>query len=138
MKKLKKFFLVFMFALSFHSAFADDNYSSVRTSVDNGRYEIVQSEIMRRLIFMLDKYTGDVYLNLLSTKDERVWRKLKKVGSTNDVTPQTQINYQLFVGGFSINDIFLLNINTGETWYIFQDTETEMLFFSKSYANSDI
>ena len=79
-----------------------------------------------------------MYQNLLSTKDERVWRKLKKAGSSNDVTPQTQINYQLFVGGFSVQDIFLLNINTGETWYIFKDTETEMLFFSKSYADSDI
>lgn len=135
---MKKFILITLCVMSLLNVYADDNYSAVRTSVDNGRYEIVQSEIMRRLIFMLDKYTGDVYLNLLSTKDERVWRKLKKVGSTNDVTPQTQINYQLFVGGFSINDIFLLNINTGETWYIFQDTETEMLFFSKSYANSDI
>ena len=135
---MKKFILITLCVMSLLNVYADDNYSAVRTSVDNGRYEIVQSEIMRRLIFMLDKYTGDVYLNLLSTKDERVWRKLKKVGSTNDVTPQTQINYQLFVGGFSINDIFLLNINTGETWYIFKDTETEMLFFSKSYADSDI
>jgi hypothetical protein len=124
--------------MSLLNVYADDNYSAVRTSVDNGRYEIVQSEIMRRLIFLLDKYTGDVYQNLLSTKDERVWRKLKKAGSSNDVTPQTQINYQLFVGGFSVQDIFLLNINTGETWYIFKDTETEMLFFSKSYADSDI
>ena len=135
---MKKFILITLCVMSLLNVYADDNYSAVRTSVDNGRYEIVQSEIMRRLIFLLDKYTGDVYQNLLSTKDERVWRKLKKVGSTNDVTPQTQINYQLFVGGFSINDIFLPNINTGETWYIFQDTETEMLFFSKSYANSDI
>ena len=135
---MKKFILITLCVMSLLNVYADDNYSAVRTSVDNGRYEIVQSEIMRRLIFLLDKYTGDVYQNLLSTKDERVWRKLKKVGSTNDVTPQTQINYQLFVGGFSINDIFLLNINTGETWYIFKDTETEMLFFSKSYADSDI
>ena len=135
---MKKFILITLCVMSLLNVYADDNYSAVRTSVDNGRYEIVQYEIMRRLIFLLDKYTGDVYQNLLSTKDERVWRKLKKAGSSNDVTPQTQINYQLFVGGFSINDIFLPNINTGETWYIFQDTETEMLFFSKSYANSDI
>ncbi len=135
---MKKFILITLCVMSLLNVYADDNYSAVRTSVDNGRYEIVQSEIMRRLVFLLDKYTGDVYQNLLSTKDERVWRKLEKVGSSNDVTPKTQINYQLFVGGFSINDIFLLNINTGETWYIFKDTETEMLFFSKSYADSDI
>lgn len=135
---MKKFILITLCVMSLLNVYADDNYSAVRTSVDNGRYEIVQSEIMRRLIFLLDKYTGDVYQNLLSTKDERVWRKLKKAGSSNDVTPQTQINYQLFVGGFSVQDIFLLNINTGETWYIFKDTETEMLFFSKSYADSDI
>lgn len=135
---MKKFILITLCVMSLLNVYADDNYSAVRTSVDNGRYEIVQSEIMRGLIFLLDKYTGDVYQNLLSTKDERVWRKLKKAGSSNDVTPQTQINYQLFVGGFSVQDIFLLNINTGETWYIFKDTETEMLFFSKSYADSDI
>ena len=124
--------------MSLLSVSAIDRYSAVRTSVDNGRYEIVQSEVMRRLIFMIDKYTGDIYQNVLSTGDERVWRKLSKIGDSKDFSPKTQINYQLFVGGFNVQDIFLLNINTGETWYLFEDKKTEVLFFSKSFANSDI
>ena len=135
---MKKFFLIILFALSLNYVFAQDRHSAVRTSVDNGRFEIVQSEMMRRLIFMLDKYSGDVYQNLLSSNDEMVWRKLGKVGLSSDKTPKTQINYQLFMGGFSVKDIFLLNINTGETWYLYQDPETEKFFFSKSYADSDI
>ena len=135
---MKKLFLIIVFALSLSNAFAQARHGAVRTSVDNGRYEIVQSEMARRLIFMLDKYTGDVYQNLLSSKDEMVWRKLGKVGSSNDIAPKTQINYQLFMGGFSVKDILLLNINTGETWYLYQDTETEKFFFSKSFGDSDI
>lgn len=135
---MKRLFLIIVCVLMFHCAFAGDNYSAVRTSVDNGRYEIVQSEMMRRLIFMLDKYTGDVYQNVLSSNNERAWRKMNKAGVSFDSSPQTKINYQLFVGGISVKDIFLLNINTGETWYIYQDEKTESLFFSKSLADSDI
>lgn len=135
---MKRLVLIMLCALSLNCSFADDRYCAVRTSVDNGRYEIVQSEMMRKLIFLLDKYTGDVYQNVLSSGKERAWRKLNKAGLSNDSTPQTQINYQLFIGGFSVQDIFLLNINTGETWYIYEDKDTEVLFFSKSLADSDI
>lgn len=135
---MKRLILIMLCALSLNCSFADDRYSAVRTSVDNGRYEIVQSEMMRKLIFLLDKYTGDVYQNVLTSGNERSWRKLHKAGVSNDSTPQTQINYQLFIGGISVQDIFLLNINTGETWYIYKDKETDVLFFSKSLADSDI
>ena len=135
---MKRLILIMLCALSLNCSLADDRYSAVRTSVDNGRYEIVQSEVMRRFIFMLDKFTGDVFQNVLTSGNERVWRKLHKAGVSYDSTPQTQINYQLFIGGFSVQDIFLLNINTGETWYIYKDKETDVLFFSKSLANSDI
>lgn len=135
---MKRLILIMLCALSLNCSFADDRYSAVRTSVDNGRYEIVQSEMMRKLIFMLDKFTGDVYQNVLTSGNERSWRKLRKAGVSYDSTPQTQINYQLFIGGFSVQDIFLLNINTGETWYIYKDKETDVLFFSKSLADSDI
>jgi hypothetical protein len=87
---------------------------------------------------MLDKYTGDVYQNVVTSNNERAWRKMNKAGVSFDSTPQNKINYQLFVGGISVKDIFLLNINSGETWYIFQDDKTETLFFSKSLAESDI
>lgn len=135
---MKRLFLIMLCTLSLNCSFADDRYSAVRTSVDNGRYEIVQSEMMRRLIFLIDKFTGDVYQNVLSSENERAWRKLHRVGKSNDSKPQTQINYQLFIGGFSVKDIFLLNINTGETWYIYKDKDTDDLFFSKSLADSDI
>ena len=136
---MKRFLLIFVCAISFLSVSAADGTSAVSTSVDNGRYEIVQSEMMRKLIFMLDKYTGDVYQNLMSTNNERVWRKLRKLGHSRDINnPQTKINYQLFMGGFTVKDVFLLNINTGETWYLFEDSDTEMLYFSKSYGDSDI
>lgn len=137
-KLMKRIIITIVCTMSLLSVSASDRYSAVSTSVDNGRYEIVQSEVMRRLIFMIDKYTGDIYQNVLSTGDERVWRKLSKIGDSKDFSPKTQINYQLFVGGFNVQDIFLLNINTGETWYLFEDKKTEVLFFSKSFANSDI
>lgn len=135
---MKKFILIIVCTMSLLSASADDNYSAVRTSVDHGRYEIVQSELMRKLTFMLDKYTGDVYQNVLDSQEERVWRKLNRAVKSVDTTPQTQINYQLFVGGITVKDIFLLNINTGETWYIFEDPTYKVLYFSKSLGNSDI
>lgn len=132
---MKKLVLLFFCVLSLLSASAADHETSVRTSVDKGRYEIVQSGISRRLTFLLDKYTGDVYHNEL---DKLVWRKMIRIGESKDASPQTKINYQLFLGGISARDVFLLNINTGQTWHLYQDTDTEELFFSLSRGLSDI
>ena len=110
---------------------------AIKTTMDNARYEVVQSEMMRSLFFMLDKYTGKVYQNVISGQ-ERTWRLIRKVGISKDTTPETKPNYQLFLGGYTVKDIFLYNVNTGETWYLFHDSDEDILFFSKSLIDSDI
>lgn len=135
---MKRLFLLLLGFLFFSGVFALERKSAVCTSVDNGRYEIIQSEIMRSLIFLLDKYTGDVYQNVITSGEERCWEKRSVVGDSEDKTPKNKINYQLFMGGLSVQDIMLLNINTGETWYLLEDPIYNEIYFSKSKKQSDL
>jgi hypothetical protein len=108
---------------------AADNYHAVQTSVIAGRYEIIQSEIARKVTLKLDKYTGDVYL-LVSTNDNNyTWEKMDRIGGFLDTVKEDTINFQIFLGGIALNDSFLINIHTGKTWKLYNDPSDNRLFW---------
>ena len=110
--------------------FAVDGVGSVSTSQTGGRYEIIQSNIKRSLFFKLDKFTGDVYQFVSTSDGGYTWQKInvegKGLGSLNK-----SITYQLFMGGMMAADCILLNIVTGETFMLFEDSKTNTLYFGK-------
>lgn len=102
----------------------------VTTSQTGGRYEIIQSNIRRSLFFKLDKYTGDVFLYVNIDKSHHTWEEIQIIGkpSTDD---NDTISFQLFLGGIAAADCILLDIKSGDSYQLYEDTDTKRLFFSK-------
>ena len=125
---MRKLTLLMMLALMpLFAMAADEDKDAQKTSAPDGRFEIVQSQILRSNTFRLDKYTGDVYQFIM--KDTwYTWEKITRQGASKDTTPATQINYQLFLGGMQARDAFLMNVNTGETWLLVKDKSDKLLF----------
>ena len=124
MRKLTLFSLLAlmpMFAVA-----GDEDKDAQKTSAPEGRYEILQSEILRTHTFRLDKYTGDLYL--FATKEAWYgWEKITRQGASSDTTALDRINYQLFLGCSQLRDAYLLNVNTGETWILVKDKNDKLL-----------
>ena len=127
---MKKICILFMFAMCINS-YAQNHYSN-STSVEGGRYEIIQSSTLNSLLFKLDKETGRIYQYAKNKNGDNNWEEIFVLGLVQDSTVAVpgKINYQLFMSGFSVQEIFLLNINNGHTFQLLQDTETNKLFFS--------
>lgn len=125
---MRKLAIVFLMALMPILSFAiDQNRSAQATTATNGRFEIIQSEVLRSNTFRLDKYTGDVCLMVI--KDTWYeWEHVLRQGKSKDTTPESQVNYQLWFGGAQARDAFLINVNTGETWILVKDKNQKLLF----------
>lgn len=113
-------------------AFSQTGRQSVTTSQTGGRYEIVQSEIMRSLTFKLDKYTGEVYKLVKVDEEEFDWKSIR-IYDHEKVDPDCyrneEITYQLFMGSKMAEDCFLLNIETGDTWQLMHDKKLGIDYF---------
>ena len=93
------------------------------------RYEFIQSHIAARNSFRVDKYTGKVY-QIVQTKDgDLTWQVIEKLKHPADTAIDKKVNYQMFTSGMAAKLTFLMNVNTGATWQLTQDTETEALFW---------
>ena len=134
---MRKTFVIFLLMLLSVRMFAVDGVGSVSTSQTGGRYEIIQSNIKRSLYFKLDKFTGDVYQFVSTSDGGYTWQKInvegKGLGSLNKSISSLNksITYQLFMGGMMAADCILLNIVTGETFMLFEDSKTNTLYFGK-------
>ena len=110
-----------------------EHHPSVSTSQTGGRYEIIQSPIARRLIFRLDKYTGEVHQYVLGKDDKPLWEKISNAWLSlilDKEKKQGYIKFQLFMGGIAVADCFLLDIETGVTFQLYEDSDSGKLFFS--------
>lgn len=125
---MKKSVLLLMFCMMTLMLNAQKNCSSVKTSIEGGRWEIIQSEIARRDTYKLDKYKGDVYQLVKKDNGENTWQKLTRLGDYLDKIEEGKINFQMFLGGISVQDQFLINIHTGDTWCIYQDSKLKVTY----------
>lgn len=107
-------------ALAFISpTFAQDQASpqhQLTSPVTGARFEIVQSGVVARLTFRLDRYSGAV-AQLVSTKsDGLTWEDMNVLGLPR-VTP-TKPRFQIFTSGIAARYTFLLDSETGKTWQV--------------------
>ena len=81
------------------------------TSLQEPRYEMIDD-------FLLDKYTGNVfYVYVLFSKTEKIMLNRESAGS--DVVPDHEhVNYQLIVKRDVTDSYYLLNLVSGDMWYI--------------------
>lgn len=114
--------------LPFFSVASTDVHVEVSqtTTSPNGRYEIIQSSIVRRLTFRVDKANGMVSQLVKSNDGSYWWSPIERQYSTNDTVYPGNINYQMFLGGFQASDAFLINVNTGETWMVVRDKNDDL------------
>lgn len=116
------------------STFAQvDTRPAVSSSLTGDRFEIIQSPIILRQVFRLDKFTGDVYVISDTGDDEIQWKKidnplLEFYGKLDD---KKSISYQLFISGATVRYCFLMNIKNGMTYILSKGTDTGKLFFSR-------
>ena len=94
------------------------------------RFEIIQSHIAARNTFRIDKYTGQVDQIVKTAKGDLAWEEINRVSHPQDVIEDHKVNYQIFTSGIAARFTFLMNVNTGVTWQLAQDPETDVLFWA--------
>lgn len=120
-----------------YQGYSQDNYSHQFSSApETVRYEIVQSDYGARYTLKIDKYSGKVF-QLVSTDDgDLLWESILVLDNTKpDESTWDKVNFQLFTSGLGPRFTFLLNVNTGTTWQLMEDTESKVLFFSPLKGN---
>jgi hypothetical protein len=83
----------------------------------NARFEIVQSSLVARLTFRLDRYTGRVWQLVKTQDDENAWEETP-IRDFPSEKPSTRPRYQLFTSGIAARLTFLLDTDTGKTWVV--------------------
>ena len=55
---------------------------------------------------------------------------MEVIGRALDTIKKDTINFQIYMGGMAVGDSFMINIHTGKTYLLYQDKDTEILFWS--------
>jgi hypothetical protein len=91
------------------------------TVSDTARFEIVQSPLLAKLAFRLDRFTGDTW-QFVSTQDNSyAWQRIKRIPFLNDTKAPGKVNYQIFMSGIRAQVTILMNTTTGASWYVAED-----------------
>lgn len=131
MKRLLVYFFFICIALT---GYSQDRKYPVMTDTEGGRWEIVQSPIIRKCTIKLDKFTGKTYQLVLTSNGEDVtWQEIMWIGELLEENNKNVINYQIFMSGLVARDCFLINIHTGKTWVLTSDETMNTVFWSTIY-----
>ncbi len=93
----------------------------------NSNYAIIQSEIKASMTFRLNKHTGEVLIMLDSGRGP-YWEKIRREKHPQDVRARGGVNYQIFTSGLNAEMIFLLNVNSGATWQLSENSKLGYFF----------
>lgn len=125
------FLTIILIILSFPSYSQDEEYPGTVSSTipQSSRYEIIQSNLIARFTFKIDKYSGNVYQLVSDTADVQSWSKMKRIKHVSDViVNKSKVNYQLFTSGITVRFTYLVNIDTGASWLLVKDDEDNNLW----------
>lgn len=113
---LKKICFFSLFLLASIPLNAEESALFTNATNNSGRFEIIQSPIEIKYTFKLDKKTGETWQLQGNIKSD-YWHKMPTI-SDNFNYEEHEINYQIFVSGYDLNNCFLINIHTGKTWIL--------------------
>ena len=125
-------FLLGFLCITFASAplSAQENAVSLSSTVpDSARYEVVQSPLLAKLTFRLDRFTGETWQFVTKKKGGYAWQRVERLELSNDSKVAGRVNYQMFLSGIRAQTTVLINTNTGASWYIAEDPK-EGVFWS--------
>ena len=92
----------------------------------DARYEIVQSPLVSRAIFKLDKYTGSVAVLTRAADGTFSWQAMLRADHPLDKMVPGKVNYEFFSSGLIASATFLINVNTGATWVLTEDPKHQL------------
>lgn len=88
-----------------------------RTTLDGGKWEIVQSPLVVRNTILLDKSTGETFLNVRDDEGNGFWQTIPMQKAATRPAYEKPV-YQIFLSGMAAKYAFLLNSKTGKTWQL--------------------
>jgi hypothetical protein len=83
----------------------------------NARFEVVQSTLVARITFRLDRFTGRVW-QLVQTKDDGIAWEETAVVDLPKLSTATRPRFQIFTSGFAARNTFLVDTDIGKSWVI--------------------
>ena len=84
--------------------------------VAGARFEMLQSTLVARLTFRLDRFAGRVWQLVRTKDDDNVWEETPVVDLK--IQPSGRARFQLFTSGLAARHTFLLDGDTGKTWQV--------------------
>jgi len=121
----KRTFALIVSAILFFpsSTWAAEKQSSVSTSLgSNARYQIVQSELVARVTFRVDRVCGAVSQIVANERDENFWQAVPMENPPTCVA-DGRIRYQLFTSGLAVRFTYLMNTDNGDTWRLVANSQ---------------
>jgi hypothetical protein len=87
------------------------------TTPPNARFEVLSSQLVARLTFRLDRFTGRIAQLVKTKDDDNTWEQMEVVGLPNVAQP-SRARFQLFTSGIAARYTFLIDTDTGDSWVI--------------------
>jgi hypothetical protein len=102
-----------------HGIFALDAQNHESTTTPQGaRYEIVQSPLVVRYTFRLDRFAGNV-AQLVLVDNNMTWMEMY-INDFSKIEKPTEPRFQIFASGLAVRNTFLIDTKTGNTWVLTQ------------------
>lgn len=115
---------------SVHPAYGEDCANHERTSApSDSRYELVQSPLAARTTLKLDKWTGATYIVVEDQSGAVSWQVMTRA-APDPVPGGNKANYQIFTSAIAARFTYLLNVSTGATWLLVEDSTTGELLWA--------
>lgn len=88
------------------------------------KYELIQNSRAMRETYLLNRYTGQSWQLVQSTR-RQAWQKIPKEMHEDDFVPMawSEPAYQVSVSGLAAKGPYMINVITGATWVLFKDPE---------------
>lgn len=87
------------------------------TPASTARFEVIQSPLVAKWTFRLDRYSGRVWQLVKTRDDDTTWEEMPVIDRPQ-IQPPSRPRFQLFSSGLAARHTFLIDGDTGKTWLI--------------------
>ena len=90
----------------------------------SAKYELIQNSRAMRETYLLNRNTGQSW-ELVKSEQRYIWQKIPKEQHKSDFTPVGWSGpvYQVSVSGLAAKGTYMINVITGATWVLFEDSQ---------------
>lgn len=85
------------------------------------RFEVLQSPRAAKWTFRLDRFTGRVWMLVVTASEDLAWEEMQVRDALKVQTPNRP-RFQLFSSGIAARHTFLVDADTGKTWVVVSGT----------------